>query len=87
VAGDGGALVVVEACPTTGVYYRGQKPGEARERRVSAENEFHLAEDFAQAIDERRKTMLDAAASRAIYCVVEAAVESGRTGRPVDVKY
>jgi myo-inositol 2-dehydrogenase / D-chiro-inositol 1-dehydrogenase len=87
VAGDGGTLVVNEACPTTGVYYRGQKPGEARERRVSAENDFHLAENFAQAIDQRRATMLDARASRAIYCVVEAAIESDRSGRPVDVRY
>jgi len=87
VAGDEGTLVVNEASPTTGIYYRGQKPGEARDRRVAAENDFHLAEDFALAIDERRKTMLDAEASRAIYCVVEAAIESGRTGRPVDVKY
>jgi myo-inositol 2-dehydrogenase / D-chiro-inositol 1-dehydrogenase len=87
IAGDAGTLVVNEACPTTGVYYRGQKPGEPRERRMAAENDFHLAEDFAQAIDDRRPTMLDARASRAIYCVVEAAVESGKTGLPVEVRY
>jgi hypothetical protein len=46
-----------------------------------------MAEDFAAAIDEGRPTMLDARASRAIFCVVEAAVESGRTGRPVTVRY
>jgi myo-inositol 2-dehydrogenase / D-chiro-inositol 1-dehydrogenase len=87
IAGDAGTLVVNEALPISGMYYRGQKPGEPRERRMAAENDFHLAEDFAQAIDGRRATMLDAKASRAIYCVVEAAIESGRSGRPVNVKY
>jgi predicted dehydrogenase len=87
IAGDAGTLIVNEASPTVGLYYRGQNPGEARDRRVSVENDFHLAEDFARAIDERRRTMLDAEASRAIFCVVEAALESGRTGRPVDVRY
>jgi predicted dehydrogenase len=87
VAGDRGTLVANEAVPLAGVYYRGQKPGEPRERRVAAENDFYMAEDFATAIDERRPTMLDAAASRAIYCVVEAAVESGKTGKPVTVRY
>jgi hypothetical protein len=62
-------------------------PGVARVGRVAAENDFHLAEDFALAIDQRRPTMLDAEASREIFCVVEAAVESGRTGKPVEVRY
>ena len=85
VLGDRGGLVIAESRPHVGVFYRGQRAGEARDRRVAAENEFFMAEDFAAAIDAGRPTMLDARVSRAIFCTVEAAVESGRTGRPVAV--
>jgi predicted dehydrogenase len=84
--GDRGALAVGEGRPEVGVFYRGQRAGEARMRRVGAENDFFMAEDFYRAIEENRPTMLDARAARAIYCTVEAAVESGKTGRAVDVR-
>lgn len=84
--GDRGALVVGESRPEVGIFYRGQRPGEARYRRTAAENEFFMAEDFATAIDSGRPTMLDAPASRAIYCTVEAALESAAAGRAVDVR-
>jgi predicted dehydrogenase len=86
VLGDSGGLVVGESRPEVGVFYRGQKPGEARMRRVGAENDFFMAEDFYRAIEERRPTMLDARASRAIYCTVEAALESAASGRAVEVR-
>jgi predicted dehydrogenase len=86
VLGSAGALVVSEARPEVGVYYRNQPPREARQRRVAAENDFLLGENFAQAIDHDGETALDAHAARAIFATVEAALESCRSGRPVDVR-
>lgn len=85
VLGDAGALVVAESRPEVGVYYRDQPPKEPRQRRVANENDFRLADDFARAIDETRETVLDARAGRAIYATVAAALESCRTGEPVEV--
>jgi predicted dehydrogenase len=87
VLGDQGALVSNESRPAVGLFYRGQKSGEARDRRVAAENEFFMAEDFAGAIDEKRSTMLDAKASREIYVTVEAALESAKAGKAVEVRH
>src|SRR5262249_49523443 len=86
VLGTEGALVVGEARPEVGVYYRGQPPKEARQRRVAGENDFLLAEDLARAIDRDGTTILDARASRAVFATVEAALESSRSGRPVEVR-
>ena len=52
--------------------------------------DYLLVENFLQAIDTDGDTILDtrfidAVAGRAICAVVEAALESGRTGAPVDV--
>ena len=85
VLGTGGALVVSEARPEVGVYYRNQPPKEARQRRVAGANDVLLAENFAQAIDKDGTTILDVRVSRAIYATVEAALESCRTGQPVEV--
>jgi predicted dehydrogenase len=84
VLGSEGALVVSEARPEVGVYYRDQPAREGRQRRVSSDYEFLLAENFAQAIDEDGETILDAPASRRILATVEAALESLRTGQPVE---
>ncbi len=86
VLGSEGALVVSEARPEVGVYYRGQSPKEFRQRRVANDNDFLLAENFANAIDSGGDTILDARASRAIFATVEAALESCRTGKSVEVK-
>ena len=86
VLGSGGALVVSEARPDVGIYYRNQPPKEARQRRVAVDNDFLLAENFARAIDSGGETILNARASRAIFATVEAALESCRTGQPVDVR-
>ncbi len=85
VLGSAGALVISEARPEVGVYYRNQPPKEHRQRRVAGANDFLLAEDFAQAIDTGGTTVLDVQASRAIFATVEAALESCRTGQPVAV--
>jgi myo-inositol 2-dehydrogenase / D-chiro-inositol 1-dehydrogenase len=84
--GSDGALVVSEARPEAGVYYRGQPAKEARQRRLASENDFLLAENLAWAIDNDGETIMDVRTSRGILATVEAALESCRTGVPVEVK-
>jgi predicted dehydrogenase len=52
---------------------------------VAIDNDFLLADNFAQAIDAGGETILGARASLAIFATVEAALESCRTGQPVEV--
>ena len=85
VLGSQGALVVSEERPEVGVYYRGQPVSEERNQPVANDNDYYLMEDFAHAIDTDGDTVLDARAGRAICAVVEAAIESGRSGKPVAV--
>lgn len=86
IVGSGGALVINESRPAVGIYYRNQPPKEFRERRVANENDFLLADNFARAIDNNGTTILDIPASRAIYNTCAAALESARTGQPVEVR-
>jgi len=79
------ALVIAEARPEVGVYYRGQADTEFRNVRLANDNGWLLAENFARAIDTNGDTILNARKSRAICATVKAAVESGRTGGPVEV--
>ncbi len=81
VLGAEGALVVAEARPEVGVYYRGQPEKEFRHRRVALENDFLLADDFAKAIDTGGDTVLNVRTSRHITAAVEAAIRSGKTGQ------
>ena len=85
IVGSDGALVVAEARPEVGVYYRDQPAREARQRRVAGEYDLLLADDLARAIAEDGDTLLDARASRHILATVEAALASCRTGQPVDI--
>ena len=85
VLGSQGALVVSEARPEVAIYYRGQPADEFRHRRVGMDNDYLLMENFAQAIDQDGSTVLDARVGREISGTVQAAIESGRTGKPVDV--
>lgn len=85
IVGSAGAMVINEARPDVGIYYRNQPAKEARQRRIASENDFLLADNFAHAIDTGTPTMLDAIASRHIYATFEAALESCRTGQPVAV--
>jgi predicted dehydrogenase len=85
ILGSEGALVISESRPEVGVYYRRQLPSEARQRRVANEYAFLLAENFVQAIDTDGATILDARASFEIFAAVEAALESCRSGQPVQV--
>jgi predicted dehydrogenase len=74
-----------EACPDVGIYYRNQPPREARERRVAVDNDFRLADNFAHAIDTGGATIMDARASLEIFTTCEAALESCRLARCVEV--
>ena len=85
ILGEEGALVIDEAMPTVGVYYRNQPPSEARRRRVAVEYDFLLADDFARAIDENRETILGIRAAHEIFATIDAAMESCKTGQVVDV--
>jgi predicted dehydrogenase len=85
VLGASGALVVSEARPEVGIYYRNQPAKEARQRRVASENDIRLAEDFAHAIDQGGATIMDVRDSFGIFATCEAALESCRTGQPVAV--
>ncbi len=85
VLGTKGALVMSEARPEVAVYYRGQPPAEFRNRRVAIDNDYQLMDNFAHAIDTDGETILDARAGLEIVRVVTAALQSGRTGKPVDV--
>ena len=65
--GDQGAFVVSEARPEIGIYYRDQPATEFPNMRIRAhENDYLLAEDFANAIDQGRNTVMDVETSRAI---------------------
>ena len=67
--------------------YRNQPPDEFRNQRLDAsDNDYLLAENFANAIDTDGDTILDAPASRAITATIAAALESGRTATVVDVQ-
>jgi hypothetical protein len=78
--------VIGESRPEVGIYYKNQPPKEPRQRRICGENDFLLADDFAQAIDEGRDTILGVRASHAIFATVEAALQSCRTGEAVEVR-
>ena len=84
--GSQGSLVIAEARPEVGIYYRDQPPAEFKHRRLANDShEFRLPEDLAQAIDTGTSTILDARAGRGICATVTAALESARTGRVVEV--
>lgn len=85
--GDGGTLIVNEALPHVGIYYRGQPPKEPRQRRIASDYDFLLAHNFAEAIDTGGRSIMDARSSHAIFATCEAACESCQTGQPVDVRH
>jgi predicted dehydrogenase len=84
VLGTRGALVISEARPEVSIYYRDQPASEFKSQRLlAADNDYLLADDFARAIDTGGRTILDARTSRQITAIVAAAIESGRSGKPV----
>ena len=85
--GTEGAMVVSEARPEVGIYYRGQPAAEFRHLRIDNENDVLLVENFIDALEGRAEPILDARGGRDICAVVEAAVRSGRSGRVEAVSY
>ncbi len=85
--GTAGSMVISEARPEVGVYYRDQPDLEFPNRRVANENDWKLADDFANAIETGSDTSLNVHVSRAICATVHAAIESGQTSRPVTVAH
>ena len=83
--GSRGGLVVSEARPEVEVYYRDQDPKEFKHRRVADDNDYLLAENFAQVLEGKAEPILDVFGAREICAVVTAALESGRIGRSVEV--
>ena len=83
--GSEASLVIGEARPEVAVYYRGQPEREFPHRRVANRNDWLLAENFARAIDQGTDTCMSARVSRAICATAQAAIQSGKTGLPVEV--
>lgn len=82
ILGSAGGLVVAESRPEVGIYYRGQPELEFRHRRVANENDFLLMDNFATSITTQSESMMGVRLSRAITATVDAAIRSGRSGRP-----
>jgi predicted dehydrogenase len=86
ILGSKGGLVISEARPEVSIHYRDQPGTEFKSQRLLAtDNDFLLANSFAHAIDTGCDTVLDARTSRNITAIVTAALESGRTGKVVEV--
>ena len=52
---------------------------------MGVDNDNLLMQNFAEAIDQDGSTIMDARVGREISGTVQAAIESGRIGKPVDV--
>ena len=85
--GSEGGLVIAEARPEVSIYYRDQPQLEFKNERIANENDFLLMDDFARALDTGSEPILNAQAGRDIAATVFAAVESGKTGQPMEVDY
>ena len=79
--GTEGSYVVREASPQFAVDYRGQSPYDFRHTRLQNDSDWHLAENFAQALRTGSTTLLDAEQSRHIFATVAAAQRSAATRR------
>lgn len=76
--GSQGALVVNEPRPEMALYHCNQHPNTFTHHRLADESNFLLVDDFLQAIEEGRRSILDAKAARDIAAVIDAALASSR---------
>ena len=83
--GSEGSLVVAEPRPEIATYCQGRPDGEFTHERLANENDWLLADHFANAIDNDTPTCLDVHSSRAICATAIAALESSRTNKVVNV--
>ena len=81
--GSKGSLVISEARPEVAIYARNQPATEFKHRRVADENNYLLMQNFADALDHDRDTILNAQGARDIAATVQAALESARTGTAI----
>ena len=66
--------------------YRDQPDTEFKSQRLLAEdNDYLLADNFVRAIETDSPSILDVRTSRKITAMVAAAIESGRSGKVVEV--
>ena len=84
--GDQGAMVISEARPEVAIYYKDQPSTEFKHQRIADENNYLLAENFARAIDDEEQPVLDARGARDICAIVNAALQSAQSGKPVDLQ-
>ena len=82
--GSEGSLVISEARPEVAVYARNQPPTEFKRCRIADENNFLLMENFAEALDHDRDTILNASDARDIAATVQAALESAHSGTVIE---
>ena len=82
--GSEGSLVISEARPEVAIYARNQPPAEFKRRRIADENNFLLMENFAEALDHDRDTILNASDARDIAATVHAALESAHSGTVIE---
>ncbi len=82
--GSEGSLVISEARPEVAVYARNQPPTEFKRRRIADENNFLLMENFAEALDHDKDTILNAREARDIAATVQAALESAKSGAIIE---
>ena len=78
--GSEGSLVISEARPGVAVFARNQPPTEFKRRRIADENNYRLMDNFAEALDHDKDTILNAREARDIAATVQAALESAKSG-------
>ena len=82
--GSEGSLVISEARPEVAVFARNQPPTEFKRRRIADENNYRLMDNFAEALDHDKDTILNAREARDIAATVQAALESAKSGTIIE---
>ena len=83
--GTKGGLVISEARPEVSIYYRDQPKTEFKHERIANENDFLLMENFVNALDTGSQTILDEQDGRDIVAIVQACLESSKSGKAVQL--
>ena len=78
--------MISEARPEVSIYYRDQPDTEfTSQRLLAADHDYLLSDNFVRAIETDSPSILDVRTSRNITAMVAAAIESGRSGKVVEV--
>ena len=81
--GTEGALVVSEARPEVGLYYKGQPKNEFKHIRIANDNDFLLMDGFADALDHDAELSLDVEGACNIARMIHAAQQSASEGKEI----